>query len=97
MAWTTVPPTADQLHGVLRGTVRDIAGRPLSALVDVIGPDVAIAAGPEGTYGGALAPGIYAVEVAVAADSLYQCGHHQITIHAGTITTLDVACSPPAP
>ena len=92
-ATTTPSPDAD--HGVLTGHIRDDAGRPLPSLVDVLGPNVAIATTQEGSYGASFPPGEYIIEVVANADVGYLCGRHTVTIVTRHATQVDVTCTSP--
>ena len=91
----TSTPAPDADFGVLDGHVRDDAGKPLPSLIDVIGPNLAVATGLDGSYGASFPPGEYIVEVVVNADVGYQCGRHAVTVATRHHTRLDITCTSP--
>jgi hypothetical protein len=93
-ASTTIPPTPDATHGVLRGSVGG-SGVPFPSLVDIEDArgSIAVATGPDGSYGVALAPGTYTLSVVVNKDVSIDCGTRTIEIVAGQTADASFTCT----
>jgi hypothetical protein len=92
-ASTTIPPTPDANHGVLQGRVSG-SGVTFAALIDIQDArgSIAVATGPDGSYGVALAPGTYTLTAVVNADVGKDCGTQTVEIVAGQTANAHFTC-----